>query len=178
MAAIDNAIAAIGLREPGEHFLYHAVATQFGVDCTTLPQRHRSCQTSQEAQRTQQQKLNPQQEEELIWYIEDLTKRALTPTREMIQNFALRFNPMGMSKSWVNCFIHGKSDNLVSKWTSGIDSQRYNANSRAEYKLYFDLLHSKMLQYEIQPHNTYNMDEKGFMIGVTTCSKQVFSRRQ
>jgi hypothetical protein len=35
-----------------------------------------------------------------------------------------------------------------------------------------------MLQYEIQPHNTYNMDEKGFMIGVTTRSKRVFSQRQ
>jgi hypothetical protein len=89
MAAIDNAIAAIELREPREHFSYRAIATQFGVDCTTLSQRHRGCQTSQEAQRTQQQKLNPQQEEELVRYIEDLTKRALPPTREMIQNGAL-----------------------------------------------------------------------------------------
>jgi hypothetical protein len=31
MAAIDNAIAAIELREPGEHFSYRAIATQFGV---------------------------------------------------------------------------------------------------------------------------------------------------
>jgi hypothetical protein len=84
MAAIDDAIAAIELREPGEHFSYRAIATQFGVDCTTLSRRHRGCQTSQEAQRTQQQKLNPQQEEELVRYIEDLTKRALPPTREMI----------------------------------------------------------------------------------------------
>jgi hypothetical protein len=35
-----------------------------------------------------------------------------------------------------------------------------------KYKLYFDHLHSKILQYEIQPHNTYNMDEKGFMISM------------
>ena len=35
-----------------------------------------------------------------------------------------------------------------------------------------------MLQYQIQPYNTYNIDEKGFMISVTTRSKRVFSRRQ
>jgi hypothetical protein len=105
MAAIDNAIAVIGLRKAGEHYSYHAIAIQFGVDHTTLSQRHQGCQTSQEAQRTQQQKLNPQQEEELIWYIEDLTKRVLPPTREMIQNFESHFDPKGMSKSWVNCFI-------------------------------------------------------------------------
>jgi hypothetical protein len=34
-----------------------------------------------------------------------------------------------------------------------------------------------MLRYQIQPHNTYNMNKKGFMIGVTTHSKRIFSRR-
>jgi hypothetical protein len=96
----------------------------------------------------------------------------------MIQNFASRFNPEGVSDAWVNRFVRRRSRHLVSKWSSGIDSQRHNTDSRAKYKLYFDLLHSKMLQYEIQPYNTYNMDKIGFMIGVTTRSKQVFSRRQ
>jgi predicted HicB family RNase H-like nuclease len=122
MAAIDDAIAVIESRKPGEHFSYRAIATQFGVDHTTLLQRHQGCQMSQEAQRTQQQKLNPQQEEELVRYIEDLTKRVLPPTREMMQNFVLRFNPKGASESWVKCFIRQKGNDLVSKWSSGIDS--------------------------------------------------------
>jgi hypothetical protein len=42
--------------------------------------------------------------------------------------------------------------------------------------MYFDLLHQKMRQYEIEPENTYNMDEKGFLIGTTSRSKRVFSR--
>jgi hypothetical protein len=96
----------------------------------------------------------------------------------MIKDFASHFNPDGVSEAWVNRFVRRHGDHLVSKGTSGIDSQRHNADSRANYKLYFDHLHSKMLQYEIQPHNTYNMDEKGFMIGITTRSKRVFSRRQ
>jgi hypothetical protein len=43
-------------------------------------------------------------------------------------------------------------------------------------KLYFDLIHGKTEKYEILPENTYNMDEKGFMIGVTGRSKRIFSR--
>jgi hypothetical protein len=35
----------------------------------------------------------------------------------------------------------------------------------------------KISQYNIEPHNIYNIDEKGFMLGVLIRSKQVFSRR-
>jgi hypothetical protein len=35
-----------------------------------------------------------------------------------------------------------------------------------------------MKQYDVQPRHCYNMDEKGFMIGVTGRSKRVFTRRQ
>jgi uncharacterized protein YndB with AHSA1/START domain len=178
MAPIDDAIAAIESQEPGEHYSYRAVARRFNVSHTTLTRRHKGSQSSRATKNFNQLALNPQQEAELVRYIQDLTKRALPPTREMIQNLAAHFNPDGVSESWVNRFIQRQGDYLVSKWTSGIDSQRHNADSRAKYKLYFNQLHSKMVQYEIQPYNTYNMDEKGFMIGVTTRSKRVFSRRQ
>lgn len=35
---------------------------------------------------------------------------------------------------------------------------------------------SKMAQYDILPENTYNMDEKGFLIGVLQKTKRVFSK--
>jgi hypothetical protein len=178
MAPIDDALAAIESLEPGEHFTYREIGRCFNVPHTTLSRRHQGRQRPRAAKNSAQLALNPQQEAELVRYIEDLTKRALPPTRDMIRNFASHFNPDGVSEAWVNRFVHRHGDHLVSKWTSGIDSQRHNADSRAKYKLHFDHLHSKMLQYEIQPHNTYNMDEKGFMIGVITRSKRVFSRRQ
>jgi ribulose bisphosphate carboxylase small subunit len=33
-----------------------------------------------------------------------------------------------------------------------------------------------MEEHDVKPHNTYNMDEKGFMIGVEGRSKRVFSK--
>ncbi|KAF2621272.1 hypothetical protein BU25DRAFT_404636 [Macroventuria anomochaeta] len=58
-----------------------------------------------------------------------------------------------------------------------MDSNRHNADLYTKYKLYFNLLQSKISQYDVDAEHTYNMDEKGFMIGVTTRTKHVFSRR-
>jgi hypothetical protein len=33
-----------------------------------------------------------------------------------------------------------------------------------------------MQEYDVEPRNTYNMDEKGFFVGITTRSKRVFSK--
>jgi hypothetical protein len=44
-------------------------------------------------------------------------------------------------------------------------------NSEHKYSLYFDVLESKISEYSVLPENTYNMDEKGFMIGQTKRAK-------
>jgi hypothetical protein len=59
-----------------------------------------------------------------------------------------------------------------------MDTVRHAADFGLKYKLYYSLLHPKMSQYEVPPCNSYNMNKKGFMIGVTTRSKQVFSQHQ
>ena len=41
--------------------------------------------------------------------------------------------------------------------------------------MYFNLLHQKMEEYKIEPRNKYNIDEKGFLVGVISKSKQIFS---
>jgi hypothetical protein len=57
-----------------------------------------------------------------------------------------------------------------------MDYTRHNADSEARYKLYLDLVYSKIEEYGVLPGNTYNMDEKGFMIGQVGRTKRVFSR--
>jgi hypothetical protein len=58
-----------------------------------------------------------------------------------------------------------------------MDSNCHNANSYAKYKLYFNLLQRKFVEYKVNPKHTYNIDKKGFIIGITTRAKHVFSRR-
>jgi hypothetical protein len=105
MAPIDDAIVAIESQEPGEHYSHRAVACRFNVSHTTLTRRHKGSQSSRATKNFNQLALNPQQEAELVRYIQDLTKRALPLKREMIQNLAAHFNPDGVSEPWVNRFI-------------------------------------------------------------------------
>jgi hypothetical protein len=94
----------------------------------------------------------------------------------MIQNIAETVAKQEVSESWVTRFLHRHADELTIKWSTGIDRNRHQADSEERYKLYFDLLHSKMREYNVGARNTYNMDEKGFFVAITTRSKRVFTK--
>ena len=59
-----------------------------------------------------------------------------------------------------------------------MDRTRHLADSESKYRLYFELLHQKITEYHLEARDIYNMDEKGFLIGLIGRSKRVFSRRQ
>ena len=100
----------------------------------------------------------------------------MPPTREMVQNFASTVTEWEVSQSWVTRFLHRYADKLTIKWSPRIDRNRHKADSSYKHKLYFDLLHSKMREHAINARNTYNMDEKGFFVGVSKRSKRVFTK--
>jgi hypothetical protein len=109
--------------------------------------------------------------------VDELTARHIPPTREMIANFASAVVQEPVSESWVTRFISKYSIDLISQYSTGMDADRHNADSYAKYELYFNLLQQKITQYKVDAEHTYNMDEKGFMIGVTSRTKHVFSKR-
>jgi transposase-like protein len=153
------------------------IADKHGVVRSTLTRKWRGETRSREEQAVAQQKLTLQQEAELVKYIEELTARRVPPTREMIRNFASAVAQEPVSESWVTRFINRHAIHLISQYSTGMDADRHNADSFVKYKLYFDSLQAKIAEYDVEVENTYNMDEKGFMIGTTTRTKHVFSRR-
>ncbi|KAF1361313.1 hypothetical protein EJ07DRAFT_111794 [Lizonia empirigonia] len=168
MGAIEDAIRAIELLEPGEQFSYTKIAATYGCSRSALSQRHQGVSTSCSTKAQNQQALHPQQEQELLRYIERLTRQGLPPTRPMIRRFASEIARSELGVHWVD---------LISRWATGIDRSRHQADSQSKYSLYFELLGGKLSQYDIEPCNMYNMDEKGCMLGILTRSKRVFSRR-
>jgi AraC-like DNA-binding protein len=144
MDPIEAAIAAIESREPGEGFSYNKIAAIYGVSRSTLSRRHQGSQGTKETKDFNQQALNLQQECELVVYIETLTNKGLPPTREMIINFASQVAHRQLSDAWVTRFINRHSIYLISRWSTGIDSVRHQADSGYKYKLYFDLLFKKL----------------------------------
>jgi hypothetical protein len=174
MNSIDAAIEAVESHEAGASFSYRKVVKQFKVDCKTFLQRHQGLMRLRKAAAAHKQLLNPQQEEELVRYIGSCTEQGLSPTREMIQNFASAVAKWEASESWVMRFLPRHEVDLTIKWSTEIDCDCYYADSHYRYNSYFQLLHGKMREYKVEPGNTYNMDEKSFFVGVTARSKRVF----
>ncbi|KAF1925479.1 uncharacterized protein M421DRAFT_69938, partial [Didymella exigua CBS 183.55] len=84
------------------------------------------------------------QELDLVKYIEELSECHLLPTRRLVQNFASSVALQPCSNSWVQRFLHCHRNQLTSQWATGIDSNRHNAESAYNYKLYFELLQQKI----------------------------------
>jgi transposase len=173
---INAAIAAIESRELGESFSYREIAEKFGVVRSTLTRRHKRFIDASQVPYNNRLKVHPQQEKELLQYITRLTECGLPPTRQMIQGFASYIANTDVSMSWVDRFIKRNNNSLLSRWTTGMDRDRHNADSEAKYRLYFELLHGKIAEYGVEPRHTYNMDEKGFLLGITGRSKRIFDR--
>ena len=88
MSAINAALAAIESLKPEESFSYAQIARDFGVEPTTLARRHRGTSSARNTKIQNQLALHPQQEEQLVRYIQRLTEQGIPPTRSMIRNFA------------------------------------------------------------------------------------------
>jgi hypothetical protein len=177
MSSIEAALAAIESLKPGEKFSYRQIAAKYCCDRTTLARRHQGLAGSRNTMAENQQSLHPQQEQELLQYIKQLTEQGLPPTRAMIRRFASDIVKRELGKGWVDRYIQRHNVHLISRWATGMDRLRYQADSQSKYSLYFELLRSKLSQYNIEPRHTYNIDEKGFLLGVLTRSKRIFSRR-
>jgi hypothetical protein len=115
MDPIQDAIEAINSQPSGESFTYTEVAKIFKVHPETLRRRHQGSQSSCAAYHSNRMHLNPQQELELVAYIEDLTKQDLPPTRTMIQNFGSVVAQKPVLKCWVSRFLERNNDHLTSK---------------------------------------------------------------
>ena len=78
------------------------------------------------------------------------------------------------SKNWCAAFRVRHTDELDCRYLSTIDLERHKADSESSYKQYFTVLKQKRIEYKIQPHNCYNIDEKGFLIGHLQKAKRIF----
>lgn len=176
MTPIEAALEAIELLEPGESINYTFFANKYGVSRSTLSRRHRGVQRSRDHQYEEQRILTNQQDKELIKYINKLTERGLFASHEMLRNFAKELTGKKPGKHWPGHFLKRHQDDLISTYTTAIDAARKRADSAYKYTLYFELLSRKLQEYELRPEDIYNMDEKGFMIGMLVKGLRIFSK--
>jgi hypothetical protein len=176
MDNLEAALAAIDALGPDESFTYTEIAKKYGVVRSTLTRRHQGQNASRAIGGQKRQLLYPQQEQELIAYINQLTDRGLPPTQPMIRNFASQIAKKEVGLNWASRFVQRYPDQLTSRWATALDNCRHKADSRSKYSLYFSLLRDKIDQYGVEARHIYNMDEKGFMLGIVSPSRRIFSK--
>lgn len=147
MTGIDEALAECDTYGSSEKIPWSEIATKHGVVRSTLTRRYKGETQPHASKIINQQHLNPQQEVELVNYIEGRTDECLPPTRTMVRNFASSLAKTEVSERWVDRFIHRHKDQLKSQWTTGVAAKRHTADSGENYKLYFDMLRLKMDEY-------------------------------
>ncbi|KAF1928543.1 uncharacterized protein M421DRAFT_62232, partial [Didymella exigua CBS 183.55] len=68
-------------------------------------------------------------------------------------------------------------NDLLTAWSAPIEKQHHDAASYDSFCSYFNLLHSTIKQHSIQPENTYNIDEEGFIIRVMSKGFRIFNKQ-
>jgi hypothetical protein len=94
----------------------------------------------------------------------------------MIQNFASEVARERVSERWVSRFLTRHHDSLTPRWTDAMDRDRHQADLGHRYKAFFEELYDQMTRHEIEPRQSYNMDEKGFLLRRIRKLKRIFSK--
>ena len=96
----------------------------------------------------------------------------------MVRNFAFKISRITPKENWVSRFIKRYKDKIKLSYLTPADIARKRANNSYQYKLFYELLKEKIKKYKIKVHNIYNMDKKGFLIGVLNKSKRIYTKSE
>jgi hypothetical protein len=139
-----------------------------------LSKRFRGTRASIAKANETKQLLTNKQELILVNEIQRLCDWCLPPTLAIVTLWASHMCGKEPGKNWSAGFKARHKDILDCRYLNTIDLARHKADSKASYSQYFTILRQKMEQYNIQPQNCYNMDEKGFLIGHLQKVRRIF----
>ena len=139
MQAIDKALKDLASQESPN---YGATARKYGINRTTLSRRHRGLARSWAVNVANTKSLlTPQQEKELVDYINKLSVFGLPSVVSMIRNFAFNISKKTPGKNWPTRFISKYSLKLDSDFLKGFNLNQKKANFLEVYRRYFKLVY-------------------------------------
>ncbi|KAF2818693.1 hypothetical protein CC86DRAFT_242280, partial [Ophiobolus disseminans] len=143
MDPIEAAIEEIKSLPHDQSFTFSEIARKHGVVRSTLIRRYKAITEPRTVKAVKQHALTPDQEIELVAWINRQNEKCLPPLRRLVQNWASEIAGKPIGESWVGGFLDRHRDELIAKWTKGMDRDRHQADSWHKYKRYFDFWHAK-----------------------------------
>ena len=133
---------------------------------TTLARRAKGEIQSRRDYREKCGLLSRAQQEQLLKYIDDLTRRGLPPNHHNVRTFAFNICGVWPGKNWASRFVQQHREIITSQYLLGFDISRKRADNWWLVNQFFIIVQEKWKQYKYAPYNVYNMDEKGFLLGI------------
>lgn len=154
-----------------------ATAEKYDLERKTLEDRWKGKSVShKEASSIYRQCLTNSQERALVQLINRLTDRNMPPTTAIVKNLAEEIRGCAIGKNWTASFVKRHKDELKSLYLKSIDNKRVKSEYPPSYELFYQLLQEAIEDYLITPDNIWNVDEKGFLIGIASKVRRIMTR--
>ncbi|KAF1989444.1 hypothetical protein K402DRAFT_308343, partial [Aulographum hederae CBS 113979] len=150
------------------------IARAFGIVPSTLRRRFNGQTVARKDYIPHNRKLNKDEEEIFVQYMNLLSDRCLPPTVHMVRVMASGLCGDLPEKDWVPDLVERHRERLETGFLDGFNLSRKNADNAYEYDKFFEQVWME-IQSHIQPENSYNMNEKGFLIGILNKTRRVYS---
>jgi len=161
-----------------------AAAVRFGVPRSTLRDRHFGKSQPRNQAHKKQQLLTEEEENEVVAWIERLDHIGIPPRLSHIHDMVAvivkgheEWEKATVGKHWISRFLDRHIE-IASRLASRIDCQRESAAQPASIKSFFDRLGEVKSRYHISADDIWNVDEKGFAIGIGKKGKVVCKRQR
>lgn len=147
-----------------------AVAKKYGVCRNTLLNRSRAKRTMSEYA-MDCQLLAPDEETAILTFVDSFIELGFPPRLAMLKEKAElilrnRGHNVDLGRHWIDRFLARHSE-YRAKFPRHLDQERHFNSDRDVFEKWFELFDKTCLKYSIANGDIYNMDEKGYMMGVS-----------
>ena len=153
------------------------IARLYGVPQSTLQARLKGRRAAEHYHQATQ-RLNVQEEQALIDWIERMTAWGWPPRIQHLEGMAksLLEAKNSLGQHWYKNFLNRHLE-FKTKYTRNLDQSRKDAGSSETLKDWFELYKTIRAKYGVADEDIYNMDEKGFAMGIGDSSKVIINRK-
>jgi len=176
---LQGAIRAI---KSGEEPNVPAASEAFDVKRRTLYRRLAGTTVDRATAHEEQQRLTLPEEKAIVKWCFTQDDLGFPPRLDMVKDMAIKLEskrtgktPLALGKNWISRFLKRHPD-LALKLSTRLERQRAYANDPEVLRDYFAKLGRIIREHRLQDFQIYNMDEKGFVMGLASRAK-VLCRR-
>ncbi len=159
---------------------YRRIALEYGVNRAIMQARMASCRSLEDMHKDQQL-LTPAEENSIVDSIERTHSQGWPYRVSQVRHLALEILKKRslvlpvLGINWVSKFL-ARHPSLQSKFSIPKDLDRIVAENPDVMTKWFDLFSAQVRQYGIEEEDIYNMDEKGYAMGLIGKARVIVSK--